>query len=180
MKKAKVEDGGRDHAVRNGSRVGGAGSNAAGDFVSNGTIKATATTGGPPTAASTLAPPRRRQPPPLPDAPAATTKDRSSSVRPHGASSTEWSGRELAGGSTDAADVLEHSTESAALTTTSSSFDQTLVVVIVGVIGTIAAVLLFVSREVLKSAAADEDMERLSLFDQSIGRRGRSAIVADM
>ncbi|KUF96884.1 Endopolygalacturonase 6 [Phytophthora nicotianae] len=64
---------------------------------------------------------------------------------------------------TNSASALENRTKSAALVTDNRSFDQTLVVVIVGVVGAIGALLMFVSRKVLKETR-DSDLEDSSIF----------------
>ncbi|KAG6960421.1 hypothetical protein JG687_00008234 [Phytophthora cactorum] len=65
---------------------------------------------------------------------------------------------------TSSAKALENKTKSASLVTENRSFDQTLVVVIVGVVGAIGALLMFVSRKVLKETGDDQDLEDSSIF----------------
>ncbi|OWZ06352.1 RxLR effector protein [Phytophthora megakarya] len=65
---------------------------------------------------------------------------------------------------TNSAKALENKTKSASLATSSRALDQTLVVVIVGVVGAIGALLMFVSRKVLKETGDDKDLEDTSIF----------------
>ncbi|KAI9984749.1 hypothetical protein PInf_006176 [Phytophthora infestans] len=108
-----------------------------------------------PTRAPTPAPtPAPTQGPPRPGSFDARPQSRSSS-----GSTEETVEQEFA--STNAAKALEN--KSAAFGTDNRSFDQTLVVVIVGVVGAIGALLMVVSRKVLKETR-DDDLEDSSIF----------------
>ncbi|KAE9330978.1 hypothetical protein PF008_g15618 [Phytophthora fragariae] len=67
-------------------------------------------------------------------------------------------------GSANNAASFEKSTKSAASTTSSRSLDETLVFVIVGVVGAIGALLMFVSRKVLQETGDDEELTGASFF----------------
>ncbi|CAI5715895.1 unnamed protein product [Peronospora effusa] len=64
----------------------------------------------------------------------------------------------------DSTEVLENETKSAFSTTASRSLDQTLVVVIIGVVGAIGTLVMFVSRRVLKEQDDDLYLEDSRFF----------------
>ncbi|CAI5726434.1 unnamed protein product [Hyaloperonospora brassicae] len=145
-------DGNADGEANNSGESNGDGT-AGGKFYNNGTIETVAATDKAPTVAWTSVPTLAALPP-RPDAPDTTTKGWSSSIIANRATPGGRSG-ELSDES--ATDVLENSTKSASSNVTSTSFDQTLVVVIIGVVGTIASLLLVLSRKVLKATGDDDD-----------------------